>query len=56
MASPSALSTLIDLANKETDEAAKLLGAALRTGDEAAQKLTCCCSTATTMRNAARTP
>jgi len=39
MATPSALTTLIDLANKETDEAAKLLGAALRTGDEAAQKL-----------------
>lgn len=39
MATPSALDTLIDLANKETDEAAKLLGAALRAGEEAAQKL-----------------
>jgi len=39
MASPSALTTLIDLAHKESDEAAKLLGAALRAGDEAAQKL-----------------
>ena len=39
MATPSALSTLIDLANKETDEAAKLLGTALRAGDEATQKL-----------------
>ena len=39
MATPSALDTLIDLANKETDEAAKLLGAALRAGEEAYQKL-----------------
>ena len=39
MASPSALNTLIDLAHKETDEAAKRLGAALRAGDEARQKL-----------------
>jgi flagellar FliJ protein len=39
MASPSALNTLIDLANKETDEAAKRLGAALRIGEEAGQKL-----------------
>jgi flagellar FliJ protein len=39
MATPSALNTLIDLANKETDEAAKLLGAALRAGEEADQKL-----------------
>ena len=39
MATPSALDTLIDLANKETDEAAKLLGAALRAGEEADQKL-----------------
>ncbi len=39
MATPSALNTLIDLAHKETDEAARLLGVALRTGDEAAQKL-----------------
>ena len=38
MANPSALDTLIDLANKETDEAAKLLGAALRAGEEATQK------------------
>ncbi|MBI3432833.1 MAG: flagellar export protein FliJ [Hydrogenophilales bacterium] len=39
MATPSALNTLIDLAHKETDEAAKQLGIALRAGDEAAQKL-----------------
>lgn len=39
MANPSALETLIDLANKETDEAAKLLGATLRAGEEADQKL-----------------
>src|SRR4030065_2978088 len=39
MATPSALDTLIDLANKETDEAEKLLGAALRAGEEADQKL-----------------
>ncbi len=39
MASPSALHTLIELAHKETDEAAKLLGLALRAGDEASQKL-----------------
>lgn len=39
MASPSALSTLIDLANKETDEAAKRLGAALRISEDATQKL-----------------
>lgn len=39
MATPSALNTLIDLAHKETDEAARLLGVALRAGDEAAQKL-----------------
>jgi flagellar protein FliJ len=39
MASPSALHTLIELANKETDEAAKRLGAALRVSEEAAQKL-----------------
>jgi len=39
MAHPSALDTLIDLANKETDEAAKLLGAALSAGEEADQKL-----------------
>ena len=39
MATPSALNTLIDLAHKETDEAAKLLGVALRAGEEAEQKL-----------------
>jgi flagellar FliJ protein len=39
MATPSALNTLIDLAHKETDEAAKLLGAALHAGEEAEQKL-----------------
>ena len=39
MANPSALHTLIDLANKETDEAAKKLGIALRAGEEAEQKL-----------------
>ena len=39
MATPSALNTLIDLAHKETDEAAKQLGVALRAGDEAMQKL-----------------
>lgn len=39
MATSSALHTLIDLAHKETDEAAKRLGAALRAGDEAEQKL-----------------
>ena len=39
MANPSALHTLIDLANKETDEAARILGLALRTGEEAEQKL-----------------
>ena len=39
MANSSALHTLIDLANKETDEAAKRLGAALRAGEEAEQKL-----------------
>lgn len=39
MAHPSALNTLIDLAHKETDEAAKRLGAALRAGEEAQQKL-----------------
>jgi flagellar FliJ protein len=39
MANPSALHTLIDLANKETDEAAKKLGAALQAGEEAEQKL-----------------
>ncbi len=39
MASPSALHTLIDLAQKETDEAARQLGLALRIGDDAVQKL-----------------
>jgi len=39
MAAPSALNTLIELANKDTDEAAKLLGAALRAGEDATQKL-----------------
>ncbi|MHB1084171.1 MAG: flagellar export protein FliJ [Thiobacillus sp.] len=39
MASPSALLTLIELANKETDEAAKQLGIALRVSEEANQKL-----------------
>lgn len=39
MAHPSALNTLIDLAHKETEEAAKRLGAALRASEEAKQKL-----------------
>jgi flagellar FliJ protein len=39
MATPSALNTLIDLALKETDEAAKRLGDALRIVEEADQKL-----------------
>jgi len=39
MATPSALHTLIDLANKEADAAARRLGAALRAGEEAEQKL-----------------
>lgn len=39
MASPTALNTLIDLASKETDEAAKRLGMALRACEEAGQKL-----------------
>lgn len=39
MATPSALDTLIDLANKETDEAAKQLGVTLRVAEEAEQKL-----------------
>ncbi|WP_324780788.1 flagellar export protein FliJ [Thiobacillus sedimenti] len=39
MATPSALHTLIDLANKESDEAAKRLAACLRAGEEAVQKL-----------------
>ena len=39
MATSSVLHTLIDLANKEADEAAKRLGIALRVGEEATQKL-----------------
>lgn len=39
MATPSALNTLIDLAHKESDEAAKRLAATLRAGEEAGQKL-----------------
>ena len=39
MATRSALNTLIDLANKEADEAAKRLGEVLRIRDEASQKL-----------------
>ncbi|MBW8330361.1 MAG: flagellar export protein FliJ [Thiobacillus sp.] len=39
MATPSTLNMLIDLASKETDEAAKRLGATLRAGEEAEQKL-----------------
>ena len=39
MATPSSLDTLIDLAHKETDDAAKHLGAALRVCEEADQKL-----------------
>ena len=39
MASPSSLHTLIELANKESDEAAKRLGAALRGSEDAEQKL-----------------
>ncbi|MDP1646508.1 MAG: flagellar export protein FliJ [Thiobacillus sp.] len=39
MATPSALDTLIELAHKETNEAAKRLGEALRAGEEAEQKL-----------------
>lgn len=38
MATISALNTLIELANKESDEAAKRLAAALRAGEEANQK------------------
>jgi flagellar FliJ protein len=40
MANRSALDTLIELAQRESDEAAKRLGAALRTVEEAQQKLT----------------
>lgn len=39
MAHASALTTLIELAHKETDAAAKQLGAALRVSEEAKQKL-----------------
>jgi flagellar protein FliJ len=39
MAIPSALDTLIELASKETDEAAKRLGHAIRNGEDAEQKL-----------------
>ncbi|MEW6119183.1 MAG: flagellar export protein FliJ [Pseudomonadota bacterium] len=39
MATPSALATLIELANKETDEAAKRLGEAVRLRADATQKL-----------------
>lgn len=39
MATPSALHTLIELANKAADEAAKQLAAALRSNEEAEQKL-----------------
>ncbi|HEX7633649.1 MAG TPA: flagellar export protein FliJ [Noviherbaspirillum sp.] len=39
MAQSSALDTLIDLATKETDEAAKRLGRAVRVSEEAEQKL-----------------
>ena len=39
MATASALQTLLDLASKETDEAAKRLGLALRASEEAEQKL-----------------
>lgn len=39
MATPSALDTLIDLAQRETDDAAQCLGEALRSGEEARQKL-----------------
>ena len=39
MATPSALDTLIELATKETDEATKRLGRAIRVSEEAKQKL-----------------
>ena len=39
MAQPSVLNTLIDLAQKESDEAAQRLGTALRASEEAKQKL-----------------
>ncbi|MDB5770126.1 MAG: fliJ [Burkholderia sp.] len=40
MATSSALETLIELATKSTDEAAKRLGRAIKAGDDAQQKLT----------------
>jgi len=40
MANRSALDTLIELAQRDTDEAAKRLGAALRAAEETEQKLT----------------
>jgi flagellar FliJ protein len=40
MAKQSALDTLIELAQRDTDEAAKRLGVALKASDEAEQKLT----------------
>lgn len=39
MASTSQLNTLISLAEKKTDDAAKMLGAAIRAGQDAEQKL-----------------
>ncbi|QNB07288.1 flagellar export protein FliJ [Herbaspirillum frisingense] len=39
MATPSALDTLIELATKETDDATKHLGRAIRVSEEAQQKL-----------------
>ncbi|MGN6388862.1 MAG: flagellar export protein FliJ [Burkholderiaceae bacterium] len=39
MTTPSALHTLIELAGTESDDAAKRLGQAVRTGEEAEQKL-----------------
>ena len=39
MASPSQLATLIDLAQRETDDCAKRLGAALKALDDCRQKL-----------------
>ena len=40
MANPSALETLIELAQRDSDDAAKRLGAALKAVEEAEQKLT----------------
>lgn len=39
MANPSSLETLVDLASREADSAAERLGAVLRAGEEAEQKL-----------------